>query len=205
MRTDKQRKNASCPAGEARVRLAHVAGPYLEAAPSGSRRWFWKYYSDGKEKRLALGGYPDVGLKEARVARDEAIPSLRGRSSASVLASMQTRLAKDVFPWFGKRLLLQIGAPRIDLPRLIGKPLLLEPHRSDIRRRRVQSNPVESGCTKAASRSLRPWPGAWFRTPAGTDARGRPPSRRSVPAPGAPAPPRSVFTLTFPHGFAPRR
>ena len=32
----------------------------------------WKYYFDGKEKRLALGGYPDVGLKEARAARDEA-------------------------------------------------------------------------------------------------------------------------------------
>ena len=72
MLTDKQCKNASCPAGKARVRLADAGGLYLEAAPSGSRRWFWKFYFDGKEKRLALGGYPDVGLKEARAARDEA-------------------------------------------------------------------------------------------------------------------------------------
>ena len=72
MLTDKQCKNASCPVGRARVRLAGAGGLYLEAAPSGSRRWFWKYYVEGKEKRLALGGYPDVGLKEARAARDEA-------------------------------------------------------------------------------------------------------------------------------------
>ena len=80
MLTDKQCKNASCPAGNARVRLADAGGLYLEAAPSGSRRWFWKYYFDGKEKRLALGGYPDVGLKEARVARDEASKQQIGRA-----------------------------------------------------------------------------------------------------------------------------
>jgi len=72
MLTDKQCKNASCPTGKARARLADVGGLYLEAAPSSSRRWFCKYYFDGKEKRLALGGYPDVGLKEARAAREDA-------------------------------------------------------------------------------------------------------------------------------------
>ena len=72
MLTDKQCKNASCDAGRPRVRLADSGGLYLEVSPSGSKRWFWKYRFDGKEKRLALGGYPDLGLKEARVARDDA-------------------------------------------------------------------------------------------------------------------------------------
>ena len=72
MLTDKQCKNASCDAGRPRVRLADSGGLYLEVSPSGSKRWFWKYRFDGKEKRLALGSYPDLGLKEARVARDDA-------------------------------------------------------------------------------------------------------------------------------------
>lgn len=72
MLTDKQCKNALCTEGKVRVRLADASGLYLEVASSGSKRWFWKYRFDGKEKRLAIGGYPDVGLKEARTARDDA-------------------------------------------------------------------------------------------------------------------------------------
>lgn len=72
MLTDKQCKSAICPEGKARVRLTDAFGLYLEVSPSASKRWFWKYYFDTKEKRLALGSYPGVGLKEARVARDDA-------------------------------------------------------------------------------------------------------------------------------------
>ncbi|MCW5612577.1 MAG: DUF4102 domain-containing protein [Rubrivivax sp.] len=72
MLTDKQCKNASCDAGSLRVRLADSGGLYLEVSPSGSRRWIWKNRFDGKEKRLALGSYPDLGLKDARVAPDDA-------------------------------------------------------------------------------------------------------------------------------------
>ena len=61
MLTDKQCKNALCTEGKVRVRLADASGLYLEVASSGSKRWFWKYRFDGKEKRLAIGGYPDVG------------------------------------------------------------------------------------------------------------------------------------------------
>ena len=47
-------------------------GLYLEVAPSGGKWWRLKYRFDGKEKRLSLGTYPDVSLKEARGRRDEA-------------------------------------------------------------------------------------------------------------------------------------
>jgi hypothetical protein len=76
MLTDKQCKNASCDAGRPRVRLADSGGLYLEVSPSGSKRWFWKYRFDGKEKRLALGGYPDLGLNlDPAVTRPPAAPA----------------------------------------------------------------------------------------------------------------------------------
>ena len=51
-------------------KLADGAGLYLEVATNGSRYWRYKYRAlvDGrrKEKRLALGVYPEVSLKQAR-------------------------------------------------------------------------------------------------------------------------------------------
>ena len=41
-------------------------GLYLEVAPRGGKWWRFKYRLRGKEKRLSLGVYPDVSLKEAR-------------------------------------------------------------------------------------------------------------------------------------------
>lgn len=52
-------------------RLYDTGGLYLEVAPSGGKWWRLKYRFGGKEKRLSLGVYPDVGLKEAREKRDE--------------------------------------------------------------------------------------------------------------------------------------
>jgi integrase len=72
MLTDIECKNARCPEDKKRVRLACSGGLYLEIAPNGSKRWFWKYRKDGKEGRMALGSYPEVGPKDARKARDQA-------------------------------------------------------------------------------------------------------------------------------------
>ena len=47
-------------------------GLYLEVAPSGGKWWRLKYRFGGKEKRISLGIYPDVPLKEARRRREEA-------------------------------------------------------------------------------------------------------------------------------------
>ena len=47
-------------------------GLHLEVAPSGGKWWRLKYRFDGKEKRLSLGVYPDVALKDARKRRDDA-------------------------------------------------------------------------------------------------------------------------------------
>ncbi len=78
MLTDPACRNAVCPADKLRVRLADAGGLYLEVAPNRSRRWFWKYRFDGKEKRLALGSHPDTSVKAARLARDEARKAHQG-------------------------------------------------------------------------------------------------------------------------------
>lgn len=72
MLTNAECKNATCPPDKKRERLACSGGLYLEVSPAGSKRWFWKYRKDGKEGRMALGSYPEVGPKDAREARDAA-------------------------------------------------------------------------------------------------------------------------------------
>lgn len=53
-------------------RLSDEKGLYLEVMPNGSKYFRMKYRFGGKEKRLALGVYPEVGLKDARNKRDDA-------------------------------------------------------------------------------------------------------------------------------------
>ncbi|SEQ61763.1 Integrase [Solimonas aquatica] len=53
-------------------RLFDGGGLYLEVSPAGGRWWRLKYRFEGKEKRLSLGVYPEVSLKDARSRRDEA-------------------------------------------------------------------------------------------------------------------------------------
>ena len=53
-------------------RLTDGLGMYLEVSPAGGKYWRFKYRFAGKEKRLALGVYPEIGPKEARSRRDEA-------------------------------------------------------------------------------------------------------------------------------------
>ncbi|MGA7540824.1 MAG: integrase arm-type DNA-binding domain-containing protein [Steroidobacteraceae bacterium] len=54
------------------VKLFDGRGLYLEIAPSGGRWWRFKYRLAGKERRVSLGVYPDVGLKEARERLEQA-------------------------------------------------------------------------------------------------------------------------------------
>ena len=53
------------------IRLFDAGGLYLEIAPSGGKWWRLKYRYQHKEKRLSVGVYPDVSLRDARDRRDE--------------------------------------------------------------------------------------------------------------------------------------
>ena len=112
MLTDPDCKNAACSPGAKRERLADSGGLYLEVSPAGSKRWFWKYRKDGKEGRMALGSYPDVGLKAARKARDTAkLQKSDGRDpvqARKVDKLKATRPGGDTFKavaleWYGKQ------------------------------------------------------------------------------------------------------
>ena len=48
------------------------SGLFLHIKAEGGRLWRMKYRFAGKEKLLAFGAYPEVGLKDAREKRDEA-------------------------------------------------------------------------------------------------------------------------------------
>ena len=58
-------------------RLYDRDGMYLEISPAGGKHWRLKYRIGGKEKRLTLGGYPKVSLKDAR----EKAQAARGKIS----------------------------------------------------------------------------------------------------------------------------
>jgi len=53
-------------------RLFDGGGMYLEVSPKGGKWWRLKYRFNGKEKRLSLGVYPEISLKDARERRTDA-------------------------------------------------------------------------------------------------------------------------------------
>ena len=59
-------------AGPKPYKMGDSSGLFLLVQPSGGKLWRMKYRVDGREKKLGLGTYPEVGLAEARRRRDAA-------------------------------------------------------------------------------------------------------------------------------------
>lgn len=93
--TDTACKNAKCPDGKARERFTDSGGLYLEVVPTGGKHWRWKYRFGAKEKRLALGSYPQVSLAMARRARDDA-RDLQKSGTDPVAAKKDAKLMSKV-------------------------------------------------------------------------------------------------------------
>jgi len=68
--TDTLIRKAKTPTKPTKLMDGH--GLFLLLAPSGGRWWRFRYNFASKEKLLSLGIYPDISLREARDARDEA-------------------------------------------------------------------------------------------------------------------------------------
>lgn len=62
---------------KATYRKSDGKGLYIEIRPNGSKYWRMAYRFNGKQKTLALGVYPDVGLSEARSGCTDARKLLR--------------------------------------------------------------------------------------------------------------------------------
>lgn len=52
--------------------LADLDGLSLAVAPGGGKSWHFRYQWYGKQKRMSLGTYPELSLRDARALRDEA-------------------------------------------------------------------------------------------------------------------------------------
>lgn len=68
--TDTTIRNAKPAARD--YKIADSGGLFVLVTPAGGKLWRLKYRIDGKERKLALGRYPDISLSEARKRRDAA-------------------------------------------------------------------------------------------------------------------------------------
>ena len=85
--TDLQCRKAKC--AEKDYKLADGRGLYLFVTKTGFRSWRWKFRFAGKEKRLVLGSYPEMGLVAAREARENAARLLKSGEDPSLSAKQQ--------------------------------------------------------------------------------------------------------------------
>ncbi len=89
MLTDSAIRAAKLKTGQT-LKLSDGGGLQLWVQPSGSKLWNLAYRFAGKQRKLAIGSYPSIGLKEARAKRDEAKKLL----ASGVDPSQQKRLVK---------------------------------------------------------------------------------------------------------------
>src|SRR6476646_4641586 len=100
---------------EKSYKLFDSGGLYLEVATAG-KYWRWKYRFAGKEKRLAFGVYPDVGLKAAREKRDNARQQLSSgidpgeARKAAKIAQAGFRKLRGYCPRVARQVLAGLGS-----------------------------------------------------------------------------------------------
>ena len=69
------------------------SGLYLDVTKAGGRYWRMKYRHGGKEKKLAFGVYPAVGLKDARDQAAEARKVLQAGDDPGAVRKASKALA----------------------------------------------------------------------------------------------------------------
>ena len=125
-------------------RLGDGDGLHLEVIPAGGKYWHLRYWVNGKEKKVSLGVYPEVGLKDAREKRDDFKRNLaigvdprapkpeistfekvarewHGQNiapskSPQYAYKVISRLEKFLFPRIGERPINEITAPELLMP-----------------------------------------------------------------------------------------
>ncbi len=97
-------------AKDAPYRKADEKGLYLEIFPNGSKLWRLKYRIAGKEKRLALGAWPEISLAKARIARDDA----RTQIGDGIDPALERKKSKAVAKLNAENTFAAIGAEYIE-------------------------------------------------------------------------------------------
>jgi hypothetical protein len=75
-------------------KLSDGGGLHLLINSDGAKYWRLAYRWHGKQRTLALGVYPAVGLMEARAARDDAKRGLAANIDPSIVKRERKRAAK---------------------------------------------------------------------------------------------------------------
>ena len=83
-------------------KLFDERGLFLLVSSNGSRLWRLKYRIGGREKLLAIGAYPDVGLKRAREKRDEARKLIADGIDPSAKRQAEKVAAAETFEAVGR-------------------------------------------------------------------------------------------------------
>ena len=108
--TDREIKNLK--AGEKRytAKDAVANGLFLDITTAGAKSWHYRYSLAGKQERLVLGRYPDLSLKDARQARDEAASQVaKGISpQQQKIKEQQGQLETVLFRDYGERYLKEV-------------------------------------------------------------------------------------------------
>ncbi len=80
-------------ASEKPQKISDGGGLYIYVSPAGGKLWRMAYRFDGKQKTLCLGAYPEVGLRDAREARNMAKEQLaRGLDPSTIKSAVMPRL-----------------------------------------------------------------------------------------------------------------
>ena len=101
------------------IKLSDGGGLQLWVTPDGAKRWRLAYRFAGKQRVLAVGVYPKVGLKEAREAREKARRTLWEGTDPT----QAKRIAKTATEAARANIFSGIAAELIEKKRLEGKSL----------------------------------------------------------------------------------
>lgn len=101
--------------------LYDTGGLYIEIAVSGSKLWRLKYRLNGKEKRLALGAYPDVTLvmareraQRARTLNADGIDPLAHKAAVAAAAAAQDTFEAVALEYIALKLRPTKAASHVD-------------------------------------------------------------------------------------------
>jgi len=91
------------------IKLSDGGGLQLWITPDGAKRWRLAYRYEGAQKTFAIGVYPEVGLKDARDAREAARKTLaHGQDPSQVkkaARAAQTEAGRNSFAAIARELL----------------------------------------------------------------------------------------------------
>ena len=115
-----------------RKKLTDGGGLYLLVTPKGHRYWRYDYRYAGVRKTLSLGIYPEVELKEARLAHANARahlannidPSqLKQLHKSAVLSAAVSTFESVALDWFERKLADKSDSYRVRTLRILRKDL----------------------------------------------------------------------------------